>query len=889
MDSRRIRNNKMGDLKHKVFTLILLISTLNLIQVQGGIIKDVFKKITNIGNKTDDVVKQSAPICGSALFSSSNEGALSPEFIFITDRSSVSQFSNNRGSSNNNRRHDRNRRDRNGFRLEEVAREYRFNVENVTLQDLVEHGFNTNAPVTFLMHGFTSGYPLQAWMSAIVEAYTIDRETAGGSGSSGGYDQGYDYNQNGASYTGNSYDQGSSGSYGNGNSNYNQGRDSYGNTSFNQGGYNNYNSGSSYIQPNQYGRIRNKRNQNSQNIAHNLFVINWNYAARGIVYPRAVANIPIVATFATRFINDKLLGEAGIEGSRIQLIGHSLGAHLAGFIGKNTRQKLGRIYGLDPAGPCFGSFTGPLYPASKRLAPDDADEVITIHTNTALLGIDKAIGRYSVFVEGGSVQPGCKGGGVLKSIGTLTYDGGDFDTIACSHSRAPNLLTFRHDQSKKDDCQLIAYECKDWKSFQNGQCGLCKGSSAYPNLNDEEPFKPVECIRIGLEWQYPDRKRKSSVGSSSRPKVVGSNSGSYSNSSYNSYDKPYNSGNTSNSGRLNDYENNYDNYSNSSQYNQSGYGSSTRRPEGGYNGSLQSSSSPYVSGSLNNNRDRETNSEAYNSQQNGQASSNRRPSSSNSSSRNRRGLLFGSNDKNNNEDGRRDGDSKAISMYMRTGDTQPYCIYHYQILLELNQPFPKNDPPMSLLLQDSSPQSGSGSLRSSNSEQNSLSNDEFGHKFNDRIYTHLLTSGKKLKRIDLATLLFRNGLPDGNRILKSIHINYMSHIDPQVRSKLSSKLCLVQTDTVKESDRDRDTSSGYRYYFRPCDRKQTQGQGYTNQGYSNQGYSNQGYSNQGPSSSSPTSSSSSYSSSSPSSSYQNGGYTSNNSGSYQQTSRRPRN
>lgn len=867
---------------------VILLFSLNFSQVKSGIIKDVFKKITGNSNSNqsdDTVVKQSAPICGNALFSSFNENALSPEFIFITNRASTAQFSNGRGSSSNNRGRDRNRRDRDrdqsgrgGNSVREVAQEYRFNTENVTLDDLLEHGFNPDAPVTFLMHGFTSGYPLQAWMSAIVEAYTIDRESSQG-GSSG---QSYGYNQNGNSYSNSNYKpSGSSGNnYGSGGSNYGSESNNYG--SGNQGGYNSNYGNSDYNRRNQNGQSRSRRDQGSRGEAHNLFIINWNYAARGIVYPRAVANIPIVATFATKFINDKLLGEAGIEGSRIQLIGHSLGAHLAGFIGKNTRQKLGRIYGLDPAGPCFGSITGALYPSSKRLAPDDALEVITVHTNTALLGIDKAIGRYSVFVEGGSVQPGCKGGGgVLKSIGTLTWDGGDFDTVACSHSRAPNLLTFRLDQSSQDDCQMIAYECKDWKSFQNGHCGVCRGaSSSYSNrpTNDDGPFRPVECVRVGLDWQYPEKKRRPSNGGISRP----SSSGSYSNSSYNNQDKPYGFGNTSNSGRLNNNDN---------QYDQTSYSSSTRRPAGGSSygstsSSSSSSSSSFNNGSFNNNRDRETTGGDYN-----QANSNRRPSSSwsNSSSRNRRGLLFGSSDKNNEDNSRRDGDSKAISMYMRTGDTQPYCAFHYQVILELNEPFPRNDPPMSLLLQDSSNDVRSGNSRTGKSQQNSLSNDEFGHKYNDRTYTHLLTSGKKLKRVDLATLLFRNGLDNGKRILKAIHINYMSHIDPEVRARLSSKLCLVQTDTVNESDRSRDTASGHRYYFRPCDGKQTQSQGsqgysnqgsqgYTNQG-SQQGYSNQGsqgYSNQG------------YSSSSSSSSG-NADYKPNASGAYQQTSRRPRN
>lgn len=856
----------------------LVILMLSIDSNEAGVIKNIFQKITHTGNKTEEIVKESAPICGSGLFSTSDERSVSPEFIFITSRpsratgsshntndnqgysSSNHQNNNHQNNYNNYNNYDRNTRETSSRRqdhrnVDEVALEFRFHEENVTLNDLEAHGFNRDAPVTFLMHGFTSGYPLQAWISAIVESYTIDRQSKSHSNS-----------------------------------------------------------------------------RQDELVDHNLFIINWNYAARGILYPRAVANIPIVATYATRFINDKLLREARIDPSRIQLIGHSLGAHLAGFIGKNTNEKLGRIYGLDPAGPCFGSISGPLYPASKRLGPSDSQDVITIHTNSALLGIDRPLGRHSVFVEGGATQPGCKGGdnGLLKSIGTLTWDGGDFDTVACSHSRAPNLLTYRHDQrDTQNDCQMVAYECKDWNSFLAGHCGVCGSSSSGSsqgsgrNQKNKRPDESVECIRIGLDWQYPQ-----SSGSHHNNHQFGHSNSNGGNSQHSrdpqtsrrpsgntNYDD-YPSGSGSQYSRLpstsrrpstgEEYESGYSNNNDQSSHGSSQYSrepQTSRRPSGGnsngYNDYSTSGSSSYsrhestTSSRRPNTSYQQTGGSNYNqqggdSQYSRDQSTSRRPYVGGQhqnvhdagsqpyrrpsySQRDKR--FAGADGKNQYQNqtigasatsgvnssstptsetrslfgGSRNEDSsvEAISMFMRTGDTQPYCSYHYQVILTLSEPFEgRSKPPMSIILQDSesdrksggdSNVSGNGNSnsydssnnngdrynnrertrRASRQEQNSLSNDEFGNKFDDRTYTHLLTSSKKLKRIDHATLLFRNGIPGGKRVLKELRINYMSHQDPQVRSRLSSHLCLANT----ESDQREQQSPGLkgnRFYFEPC-------------------------------------------------------------------------
>ncbi|CAH2982875.1 unnamed protein product [Chilo suppressalis] len=92
------------------------------------------------------------------------------------------------------------------------------------------------------------------------------------------------------------------------------------------------------------------------------------------------------------FLND--LVTAGQDPSKITLIGHSLGAHIAGIAGKKFRQltgkQIGRITGLDPAGPCFSNVS-----AAGRLGADDAEYVDVIHTSSGILGQREPVGKQT--------------------------------------------------------------------------------------------------------------------------------------------------------------------------------------------------------------------------------------------------------------------------------------------------------------------------------------------------------------------------------------------------------------------------------------------------------------------------------------------------------------
>ena len=99
----------------------------------------------------------------------------------------------------------------------------------------------------------------------------------------------------------------------------------------------------------------------------------------------------IYAYIEIKYIFTQVTQGASIEDFHI--IGHSLGSQIAGYAGeriqKLTKQKLGRISGLDPAAPLFENM-----PNFVRLDPSDAIFVDVIHSDATDDGLN--FGEYHV-------------------------------------------------------------------------------------------------------------------------------------------------------------------------------------------------------------------------------------------------------------------------------------------------------------------------------------------------------------------------------------------------------------------------------------------------------------------------------------------------------------
>ncbi|XP_012146811.2 phospholipase A1-like [Megachile rotundata] len=144
----------------------------------------------------------------------------------------------------------------------------------------------------------------------------------------------------------------------------------------------------------------------------NIFSLDWSNAACSdgfslsdlLAYNSAVNNIHVVSEHLTNF-TIKLVNEYGMNVRQTLIVGHSLGAHVAGIAGKAVQeilyQKYQQIIGLDPAGPNFKNKD-----CTERLCKSDAAFVQVFHTSS-LVGFYDAIGDYDFYFNGGDKQPGC--------------------------------------------------------------------------------------------------------------------------------------------------------------------------------------------------------------------------------------------------------------------------------------------------------------------------------------------------------------------------------------------------------------------------------------------------------------------------------------------------
>lgn len=137
--------------------------------------------------------------------------------------------------------------------------------------------------------------------------------------------------------------------------------------------------------------------------SYNVIVVDWGLGANYWYYPTVVARVPSVGQ-KTGDLLHLLHTEKGVHPGTVTIIGHSVGAHAAGFAGKRLQKTyeltLGSILGLDAAslGYSEGNTAG-------RLHTGDAVYVQTIHSSK--LGFQVPIGHGSFFPNGGSKQPFC--------------------------------------------------------------------------------------------------------------------------------------------------------------------------------------------------------------------------------------------------------------------------------------------------------------------------------------------------------------------------------------------------------------------------------------------------------------------------------------------------
>ncbi|XP_043267432.1 pancreatic triacylglycerol lipase-like [Venturia canescens] len=179
----------------------------------------------------------------------------------------------------------------------------------------------------------------------------------------------------------------------------------------------------------------------------NVIVVDWN-AGSSKAY--------LAAAHLTRQVGEQLgdflqylKAEGNLSYANVHMLGHSLGAHVAGYAGASVPSKIGRITGLDPARPAFEV---PILKGRKdRLDSSDASFVDVIHSCAGTAGFVRPIGHADFYPNGGSFrQPGC-------SAVSSQY---------CSHGRSHQFMA----ESIVGTKDFIAFMCESWTDFMAGKC-----------------------------------------------------------------------------------------------------------------------------------------------------------------------------------------------------------------------------------------------------------------------------------------------------------------------------------------------------------------------------------------------------------------------------------
>jgi len=226
---------------------------------------------------------------------------------------------------------------------------------------------------------------------------------------------------------------------------------------------------------------------NDRNV--NVIRVDWSAAAVNIDYAQSATDTQVVGGMAMCLLKELYVGNYTAMTEKVHCIGHSLGAQICGYVGRNSQlnftQPIARITGLDPAEPYFG-----YAPAVVALDPTDAAFVDVIHTDTVHfrqgavhampygMGVEEPVGHMDFYPNNGTNQPGCDQNAWSTITGLDGLMDGARDFVACNHLRSVKYfnesLTLNTDENLLDGqkCKFTGYQCS-YQDLLNGNCMDC--------------------------------------------------------------------------------------------------------------------------------------------------------------------------------------------------------------------------------------------------------------------------------------------------------------------------------------------------------------------------------------------------------------------------------
>ncbi|XP_062141977.1 phospholipase A1 [Drosophila sulfurigaster albostrigata] len=133
----------------------------------------------------------------------------------------------------------------------------------------------------------------------------------------------------------------------------------------------------------------------------NIVVCDWSKISSNVNYFGVADMVEDLGFLLAEFVRH-LHMRAGLNYDDVYLIGHSLGAQIAGSAGKQIKPyRFNTIYALDPAGPAFRDQSD-----EYRVDASDAHYVESIQTSTGL-GFEQPVGHASFYPNFGKDQKKC--------------------------------------------------------------------------------------------------------------------------------------------------------------------------------------------------------------------------------------------------------------------------------------------------------------------------------------------------------------------------------------------------------------------------------------------------------------------------------------------------
>ncbi|XP_015370967.1 PREDICTED: lipase member I-like [Diuraphis noxia] len=183
----------------------------------------------------------------------------------------------------------------------------------------------------------------------------------------------------------------------------------------------------------------------------NVISVDYKELVQPPCYVQAVHNVPLVGKCTKMLLLRLFRLRPDLYLRDLHVVGFSLGAQVAGHVGRLMNSTIQRITGLDPASPLFDTFLL----SNEVLDKSDAMFVDVVHSNIGLKGKMAPLGHLDFYANNGIIQPGC---------GTNT---------SCSHVRAVEYFA----ESINSKTPFLAVKCISYIMYK---LKFCKTSETSP-------------------------------------------------------------------------------------------------------------------------------------------------------------------------------------------------------------------------------------------------------------------------------------------------------------------------------------------------------------------------------------------------------------------------